>query len=138
MNEIAKDLSEFISASFLDQDNMQNGSLEIMHEERNFDYNDSSGEDEDDEDGPVVVPMEEVQASIERSAAIRLRALPTTQNESSSILDNHKQKYPFLFSAVSDGEDVLMACARILDEQGDVTLVREAAAYLEEVEAKGI
>ena len=29
-----------------------------------------------------------------------------------------------------------MTCARVLDERRDVFLVREAAAYLEEVEAK--
>jgi A1 cistron-splicing factor AAR2 len=45
-------------------------------------------------------------------------------------------QYPFLFAAVSNDEDIIMACARILDEQRDVTLVREAAAYLEDVEAK--
>ena len=32
-------------------------------------------------------------------------------------------------------EDEVMACARILDEAKDVSLVREAAAYLKEVEA---
>jgi A1 cistron-splicing factor AAR2 len=45
-------------------------------------------------------------------------------------------QYPFLFAAISNDEDIVMACARILDEQRDVTLVREAAAYLEDVEAK--
>lgn len=63
-----------------------------------------------------------------------------------------RTKYPFLFAAMEGArmtmtssssssaswqckEDTLMTCARILEEQKDVTLVREAAAYLEEVEA---
>jgi hypothetical protein len=36
---------------------------------------------------------------------------------------------------MSQQEDVVMCAARILDEKKDVSLVREAAAYLEEVEA---
>jgi len=47
----------------------------------------------------------------------------------------HSVTYPFLFAAISGDEDIVMTCARILDEQTDVTLVRQAAAYLEEVEA---
>jgi len=35
------------------------------------------------------------------------------------------------------GEDILMTCARILDEEKDILLVREAASFLQEVEAKG-
>jgi len=63
-----------------------------------------------------------------------------------------RTKYPFLFAAMEGArmtmtssssssapwqckEDTIMTCARILEEQKDVTLVREAAAYLEEVEA---
>jgi hypothetical protein len=31
-------------------------------------------------------------------------------------------------------EDIVMTCARVLEERNDVTLVREAAHYLEHVE----
>ena len=47
----------------------------------------------------------------------------------------HRIDYPLLFAAMSPQEDVVMCAARVLDEQRDVSLVREAAAYLEEVEA---
>ena len=40
-----------------------------------------------------------------------------------------------LYAAMTEGEDEVMACARILDLRQDVSLVREAAAYLEQVEA---
>ena len=41
-----------------------------------------------------------------------------------------------MYAAMTPGEDEVMACARILDEAKDVSLDREAAEYLEEVEAK--
>eukprot|EP00979_Chaetoceros_neogracilis_P011858 scaffold3011_cov133-Chaetoceros_neogracile.AAC.7 len=87
----------------------------------------SSDEEEDEDDGPVVVAMEEVRASLERNATLPM--MPDDSNQ-------FRGQYPFLFAAVSNDEDIIMACARILDEQRDVTLVREAAAYLEDVEAK--
>jgi hypothetical protein len=46
-----------------------------------------------------------------------------------------RQRYPILAAAVLETEDILMTCARALDEAKDVSLVREAAAYLEQVEA---
>jgi AAR2 protein len=46
-----------------------------------------------------------------------------------------RQRYPILAAAVLDTEDIVMTCARALDEAKDVSLVREAAAYLEQVEA---
>lgn len=84
---------------------------------------------EDDEDSPIVVPFDEVEASM-----VRCSHIPKTQSITHDDTA-YASKYPFLFASMIDDEDILMACARILDEQTDVTAVREAAAYLEEVEA---
>ena len=51
------------------------------------------------------------------------------------VVAKHRTSYPLLFAAMAPQEDVVMCAARCLDEQRDVSLVREAAAYLEEVEA---
>ncbi len=88
----------------------------------------------DDEDGPVVVPMDEITASMERTTS-------TTKEQNHFRRENnidrvHASKYPFLFASMIDDEDILMTCARILDAKTDVTAVREAAAYLEEVESQ--
>ena len=45
-----------------------------------------------------------------------------------------KTAYPLLVASIMPQEDILMTCARALDDARDVSLVREAAAYLEEVE----
>jgi len=101
------------------------------------DGDDIEGDEDDDEeeDGPVIIPYDQIEASIARSAL---------QSSQSSKLHGggrgeqrrgqHREGYPLLYAAMSPGEDEVMACARILDEAGDVSLVREAAAYLEEVE----
>jgi len=119
------------------------------------DDDDDDIEDEDeDEDGPVIVPFDEVEASIARSSPSQSNTLhaitrmdvdgPTTNRKKSPATDEsererHGDQYPLLFAAqttVEDHSDILMTCARILDERTDVSLVREAAAYLEEVEAR--
>jgi hypothetical protein len=93
------------------------------------------GENEDvigndhDDDGPVVVDSEDVQASLARSAATSV-----SQNGSHDIPMELKRVYPLLIAAIQPHEDVLMTCARALDEKTDVGLVREAAAYLEDIE----
>jgi hypothetical protein len=103
-------------------------------------------EDDSDEDGPIVVPMDEITASMERSSRLgqTINASAATATATSTLMDyksdkqhnkQHSLKYPFLFASMRDGEDIIMTCARILDEKQDVTAVREAAAYLEEVEA---
>jgi len=43
--------------------------------------------------------------------------------------------YPLLYAARAPQEDLVMCCARILDDRNDVSLVREAASYLENFEA---
>lgn len=90
----------------------------------------SFDQDDDDEYGPVVVAIEEIQEAMERNASKDSKY--TRQDDEYMKL---KDQYPFLFAAISENEDVLMACARILDERNDATLVREAASYLEQVEA---
>lgn len=88
--------------------------------------------EEDDEDGPIVLSTEDFEAALARSSS--------TNNSSadSSIPMDIRQAYPLLVAATMhhQQEDILMACARILDEKTDVSLVREAAAYLEEVEQR--
>ena len=88
------------------------------------------GMENDEEDGPIVVPLDEIEASIERSSKMSLPMYIKDNN-----ISKYASKYPFLFASMADEEDILMTCARILDEKFDVTAVREAAAFLEEVEA---
>lgn len=89
--------------------------------------NDDDDVNEDDEDGPVIIPYDEIEASLTRSVGM---------NKTQSFASNHRKEYPLLYAAmISTGEDEVMLCARILDEKNDVSLVREAAAYLERVEA---
>jgi A1 cistron-splicing factor AAR2 len=85
----------------------------------------------DEEDGPVVVSEGEVQASMDRVLASQ-NTMVTPEKYSTEI----QKQYPLLFAARSCTEDIVMTCARVLDAASDVSLVREAAAYLEEVEAK--
>jgi hypothetical protein len=88
---------------------------------------------EEDSDGPVVVDMVDVQASLARTS---------NENTTSRHQDDARHQlpssviagYPLLVAAILPQEDILMTCARALDEKKDVSLVREAAAYLEEME----
>ena len=93
-------------------------------------------DDEDMEgDGPVIVPSEEIEESLARSALVL--ACAAKHSASRCILDKELElKYPLLFAAMTPQEDIIMTCARLLDTAPDVSLVREAATYLEEVEAK--
>jgi hypothetical protein len=99
---------------------------EHFHGGKNF----VDSEDEE-EDGPIVVASDEVDAAFQRSCTDDSKASKTWEEIPVEI----RQRYPFLFAAMAPNEDVVMTCARALDEATDVTLVREAAAYLEEVEA---
>jgi len=99
---------------------------------------DDGGDDEVDDDGPIVVSSEEVELSLARSeaaAAASRRFRRVTVPEESYPLALRKE-YPILFAAMMPSEDVLMTCARALDDATDVSLVREAGAYLEHVEAR--
>ena len=87
-------------------------------------------DDDDDDDGPVIISSDEVEASLARSSVYTTSKPDCPQQ--------HQQTYPLLFASVMPNEDILMACARILDDARDVSLVREAAAYLEQVESKNV
>ena len=87
--------------------------------------------EDNDEDGPVIVSMEEIEASMDRSSNLKT-VFGINNGKQESF---YSSKYPFLFASMMEDEDILMTCARILDEQRDVTAVREAASYLEDVEA---
>mmetsp|Transcript_13358 Transcript_13358/g.29012 ORF Transcript_13358/g.29012 Transcript_13358/m.29012 type:complete len:582 (+) Transcript_13358:375-2120(+) len=99
--------------------------------------NQEEEEEDDEEDGPVIIPYDQIEASLERSTLQTSRASKWHGEQLSltSEQQRHRKEYPLLHAAMSPGEDEVMACARILDEAKDVSLVREAAAYLEEVEA---
>jgi hypothetical protein len=99
-----------------------------QEQRRNIRYCDSDNEDDDDDDGPVVVASEDIQASKERSSGV--------SNPRCDIPFEVQRDYPVLSAAVQDHEDIMMTCARALDEKKDVSLVREAAAYLEEIERR--
>jgi len=96
------------------------------------DDDDEDDDSEDEEDGPVIIPYDQIEASIARSA---LQSSQTLKRRGDwEQRQSHRDEYPLLYAAMSPGEDEVMACARILDEAKDVSLVREAATYLEEVE----
>jgi hypothetical protein len=98
----------------------------------NMDIGMSDYDDDDDDDGPVVVSSEEIEASFARSSSSFVTPITTTETkENIHVL---RKEYPLLAAAIMPNEDVLMTCARALDEKGDVSLVREAAAYLQQVE----
>ena len=84
-----------------------------------------------DKDGPVIVPSEEVEASLTRSNADR-KSYGAVEPVPPAI----RLRFPFLFAAMMPNEDIVMTCARALDEAADVSLVREAAAYLEQIESQ--
>ena len=121
---------------------MQDGSeIDISKDKRgcNFEAGIDGGEvtgvlekdDSDEDSAPIVVPTEEVSASLARSSIYIDTLYPRSQEE-----QQHSLEFPLLFAALCPGEDILMACARILDDKVDVSLVREAAAYLRLVEAR--
>lgn len=108
-------------------------SSENQEENRNNQVS-MSLDDENDDEGPAVVELEEVEASIHRSEQLLQHRRQPNDSQDYNLL---RDRYPLLFAAMQpDTEDVLMTCARALDAANDVSLVREAAAYLEEVEAK--
>jgi hypothetical protein len=101
--------------------------VELEEEEHVADMGDES----DDDNGPVIVPSDDVAASMARLKETSRSIFPSIEYSKKD-----RETYRFLFAAKLDHEDILMTCARILDDANDVSLVREASAYLEEVEAK--
>jgi AAR2 protein len=109
---------------------------------RVFEHMPGNLDDDDDSDGPVVIAVEEVEESISRSRMLFTESFPF---DSTGVVGHNRdwlrERYPLLLAAMessSSKEDVVMTCARVLYDASDVSLVREAAAYLEEVEAKNI
>ena len=90
--------------------------------------------DDEDEDGPVVVPSEDIEASLARSSAAAAASVGGTNQIMATVPNDIRVRYPILSAAIMPTEDIVMTCARALDEQNDVSLVREAATYLEEIE----
>lgn len=80
-----------------------------------------------EDDAPAVVSIEDIDAAMARS--------PQQSTPMIAYPDSLRSKYPLLFASMMPHEDIMMTCARALDDQVDVSVVRQAAAYLEEVEA---
>lgn len=121
--------------------NSDNFNDDKMHTDR---MDDDDAEDNDD-DGPVVISSDEIEASLARSSSLFPDSTKTVGKPTSSLIGGLRSNgrklaeplqkdYPLLTAAIMPHEDVLMTCARALDEKRDVSLVREAAAYLEKVE----
>ena len=87
---------------------------------------------DDDEDEPIMIPYDQIEASLARSDASKKLSDKFSFGRQTG---QHNKEYPLLYAAMTPDEDEVMACARIIDEAKDVSLVRIAAAYLEEVEA---
>ena len=98
--------------------------------ETNENHQESADEEEEDEDGPVVVAMEEIEAAQKRQVTTPPRGV--IQQYSVEL----RSRFPILFAAQQPHEDIVMTCARALEAATDVSLVREAAEYLEQVEAR--
>ena len=114
-----------------DDDDDDNNANKVTGDNMDIDMDDY--DDDDDEDGPVMVSSEDIEASLARSSSYAATAATSGGMTNTDVLQLRRD-YPLLAAAVMPREDVLMTCARALDEKTDVSLVREAAAYLEEVE----
>lgn len=100
----------------------------------NYRFDPMLDEDVEGEDGPVIVPYKEIEASLDRSSLLSNQKHFSI--DESARNKNLERAYPCLFAAKATNphEDIFMTCARILESASDVSLVREAAAYLEELE----
>jgi len=86
---------------------------------------------EDDDEQPVIVSMEEYELSMTRIQTFDQRDYIDKEQE-----QKYSKMYPFLFAAQQQNhEDIVMACARIIEDGSDDLLIREATAYLNDVEA---
>lgn len=98
---------------------------------------DSDGDDIDDDDGsegPMIVDTDDYEAALQRNQQSN-RAFSTS---SIYYTPEIAKNYPILWAAKQDHEDLVMTCARALEEANDVSLVRQAADYLQQVEAKSV
>jgi A1 cistron-splicing factor AAR2 len=120
-------LANKFPASFQEEETMDITAIDDDDDDDDDDDEMEDGDDED-EDAPVVVAAEEVHASLARSSTA------VSKRKRLDVPIEIQKVYPLLVAAIMPHEDILMTCARALDEQRDVSLVRQAAAYLEEVE----
>jgi A1 cistron-splicing factor AAR2 len=112
----------------VDEDDEEEGRVS---EEEGDDYS-NAGESDDDSEGPMIVEMDDYEAALQRNQATN----PATVSHSVPYAPAIATNYPILWAAKQEHEDLVMTCARALEEANDVSLVRQAADYLEQVEAK--
>lgn len=116
-------------------------SLMVLHADEEEEYfrspsfngggSDIPVDSDDESDAPVVVDMEDVQESLKRTHET---TFPGGGGTLKGLSTATASRYPLLVAAILPHEDILMTCARALDEKRDVSVVREAAAYLEDME----
>ncbi|GAX28140.1 hypothetical protein FisN_6Lh043 [Fistulifera solaris] len=111
----------------VDEDNEKEGH---GSEEEGNDYRDTD-ESDDDSEGPMIVDMDDYEAAIQRNQATQRVTVSHFVPYAPEIATN----FPILWAAKQEHEDLVMTCARALEEANDVSLVRQAADYLEQVEA---
>eukprot|EP00934_Nitzschia_sp_Nitz4_P004292 Nitzschia sp. Nitz4//scaffold388_size11999//10383//11945//NITZ4_009006-RA/size11999-augustus-gene-0.2-mRNA-1//-1//CDS//3329549986//4282//frame0 len=102
----------------------------VVRESNDDDDDDDDQNDVEDDDGPVMVSSIDVQAAWDRAPPVPTTSTGVHDALPASVL----QTFPILVAAILPHEDILMTCARALDEKKDVSLVRQAACYLEEIE----
>jgi AAR2 protein len=112
---------------------IRNNVNDIMVQQEPFmnddEEDDNMDSDEGEEDSPVMVSLEDYEASLARTSSLPLSNCKDPPIGVSIPLDIQLQ-YPILFAAQQDHEDILMTCARALHDKNDVSLVREAADFL--------
>jgi len=101
---------------------------DTSHHHVHFPTDDDNNDEEDD--GPTIVSFEEIKASMARITASSEQQSTTTTPQD----QEYQKQYPLLYAAKTPKEDIVMTCARVLEDALDVSLVREASSYLEEVE----
>jgi hypothetical protein len=78
-------------------------------EQRDASFPGTMDTDDEDDDGPVVVPNEEIEASVARYSQSPTKPNLPKEEYPSSL----KARYPVLFAAKLNHEDILMTCASI-------------------------
>ena len=117
---------------------------DLVHTENGHEYNHSGDEFNDDDDGdlPVIINVEEIEESLTRSQKymneLNQFSHVTSEATARDKIDREMllQSYPLLLAAMdssSGKEDIMMTCARVLYDAVDVSVVREATAYLENI-----
>jgi hypothetical protein len=109
-----------------------------LHKYDNWELPDSGDDkynDVEEVHGPVIVPYDQIEASILGLPCNHSRFQSNTAAVGGEKWQcHHHEEYPLLYAMLSPGKGKVMVCTRILDKAGDVTLVRKAAVYSEEVE----